>query len=119
MTKEPLSKWPELLADLADHTSAILHELTSLDETLIERIARELIDRQRHNWGGQQVYFPKCNSLEVAERDLQMYADFNGTNHDELARKYDISTVQVYKRLRLVHEAEITKNQGDLFGDDD
>ncbi|MEW8522511.1 MAG: Mor transcription activator family protein [Candidatus Thiodiazotropha endolucinida] len=115
MKKELLSKGPELLADLADHTSAIHREMTTLDDTLIARITRELVDRMRHIWGGQLIYFPKGDSLEVAARDIQMYADFNGHNHDELARKYQLSIQQVYKRLRLVRDSEIARIQGDLL----
>lgn len=118
MKKELLSKGPELLVDLADHTAAILREMTPLDEPLIARISRELVDRQRHNWGGQLVYFPKGDSLEIAERDLQMYAEFNGHNHDELVRNYGLSLQQVYKRLRLVRDSEIAKIQGDLLDDE-
>ncbi|MCU7877262.1 MAG: DNA-binding protein [Candidatus Thiodiazotropha sp. (ex Lucinoma borealis)] len=118
MKKELLSKGPELLSDLGDHIAAILREMTSLDDDKIDVIAREMVDRQRHNWGGQLIYFPKGDSLEVAARDLQMYADFDGTNHSDLARKYGISAVQVYQRLRLVREAEFAENQQDLFEKD-
>ncbi|MCU7934163.1 MAG: DNA-binding protein [Candidatus Thiodiazotropha sp. (ex Dulcina madagascariensis)] len=77
MKKELLSKGPELLADLGDHTASILREMTDLKEPLAYNIAIELVNKMRHIWGGQLIYFPKGASMEIAERDLQMYADFN------------------------------------------
>ncbi|MEW8494281.1 MAG: Mor transcription activator family protein [Candidatus Thiodiazotropha taylori] len=115
MKKELQSKGPELLADLRDHAEAVFLAMTDIDADTAGKIARELTDRMRSNWGGQLIYFPKGDSIEIAERDLQMYDDFTGKNHDELARKYNISVQQVYKRLRIVQQSEFAKTQPDMF----
>ena len=72
----------------------------------------------RHHWGGQIIYFPKGLSLDALSRDMQLYAEFNGTNHADLARKYDLSLQQVYARLRHFRESRFKEQQGDMFPDE-
>lgn len=112
-----LSKGPELLADLGEHTAAILCEKVGLDGDEATQVARELVDRMRLIWGGQLLYFPKGDSMEIAERDLEMWADFTGDNQAALAKKYKLSIQQVYKRLRLVRDAKFGDEQRELFED--
>lgn len=115
--RDLLSKGPELLADLGDHTEAILAEKAGLPAERAKEVARALIDRMRYNWGGQLIYFPKGESLDIMERDLEIWAKFNGSNQDALAREYNTSVQTIYKRLRIIREAMIAQNQLDMFGD--
>ncbi len=41
--------------------------------------------------GGSTVYIPKPDALTRPIRDAHIKADFNGWNHIELARKYDVT----------------------------
>jgi Mor family transcriptional regulator len=111
MKKDLLSKAPELLADLGDKVTDKLCKTADIDPSTARQIACELVDDMRRDWGGQLVYFPKGDSMEILERDLQMYADFNGSNHAQLAQSYNLSVQQVYKRLRLVRESKFAKRQ--------
>ena len=109
------SKGPELLVDLASHCTQILLEMTELDKEKAQQIGREIAERMATHWGGQNIYFPMGLSYILSKRDRQIYAEFNGNNHSELARKYGISLQWVYKLIKTVHKEEIAARQQDMF----
>lgn len=41
--------------------------------------------------GGKTVYIPKADSFLRPARDINIKKEFNGYNHSELARKYNLS----------------------------
>lgn len=41
--------------------------------------------------GGTTIYAPKAEALIRPLRDMQIKAEFNGYNHQELARKYNLT----------------------------
>lgn len=117
MKNELLSKGPELLADLGDHTADILAGKGGMPADQAKSLARDLVDRMRQNWGGQLLYFPKGDALDLAERDLELWSKFNGNNQHALAKDYGMSVQAVYKRLRIIREALFAEKQIDMFGD--
>ncbi|MHA6913036.1 Mor transcription activator family protein [Ralstonia pseudosolanacearum] len=109
------SKGPELLVDLAQHSAAALVELAALDSEKAEQLGREIANRMAAHWGGQNIYFPMGLSLKLSQRDQQIYDEFNGTNHSDLARKHGVSLQWIYKIVKAVRQEEITRRQGALF----
>lgn len=106
---------PELLIDLAKRIEQQLIEkgLTNTDNA--RQFAIELSQSVAKDWGGQQVYIPKNLSSILNERDYAIYQDFNGRNHAELAKKYNVSVQWVYKIINKIHSKAYNKIQGDLF----
>lgn len=51
---------------------------------------KSAIDLAKH-FGGQHIYFPKIDKTLSLQRDKKIRKEFNGSNHRELARKYDLS----------------------------
>lgn len=113
--REFKSKGPELLADLAAHAAAISIELLNLDPDAAEQLGVELAERMAGHWGGQNLYFPMGLSLQLSKRDKQIYAEFDGMNHGDLARKYSVSVQWVYKIVKAARLAEMARRQEDLF----
>ncbi|MDF0606666.1 DNA-binding protein [Neisseriaceae bacterium TC5R-5] len=111
------SKGPELLVDLAQHVAVILAESLGLDEVKAEQVGRDIANRMAAHWGGQNIYFPMGLSYKLSQRDRQIYDEFNGTNHSDLARKYGVSLQWVYKIVKAVRQEEIARRQGGLFDD--
>ncbi len=109
------SKGPELLADLADHVTAVLVELAHLEQIEAKAIATEIANRMASHWGGQNVYFPMGLSYKLSQRDRQIYDEFDGHNQSALARKYKVSIQWVYKIIKTVRIEEIAKRQSDMF----
>lgn len=115
MKGEFRSKGPELLTDLSAHVAATLVELASIDQDKADQLAREIADRMAAHWGGQNIYFPMGLSVKLSRRDQQIYDEFNGTNHSELARKFGVSLQWIYKIVKTVRQEEIARRQGDMF----
>ncbi|HGO6308141.1 MAG: Mor transcription activator family protein [Kingella denitrificans] len=108
---------PELVADLETHTAELLaRELNIPKEQAVmagKKLSRHLTD----NWGGQLIYIPKNHGGRLDERDRQIYAEFDGRNHQQLAKKYDLAVQQVYKIIKTARQADAAARQGGLFGD--
>ena len=114
--KQTRSRAPEFLADLFDHTKDILVR-GGITSDRAEEIATEVCSNMLLTWGGQQIYFPRGLHVRVSERDLKLYDDFNGTNHNELASKYNVSVQWVYKVVERMRLFDIERRQNTLkFG---
>ena len=111
------SKGPELLVDLAEQCSVALRETAGLDKDKAEQVGREIADRMASHWGGQNIYFPMGLSYKMSQRDRQIYDDFTGANHSELARKYGVSLQWIYKIVKTVRQEELARRQGDMFAE--
>ncbi|MBB5017406.1 Mor family transcriptional regulator [Chitinivorax tropicus] len=101
------SKGPELLTDLAQHVAASLVELAKLDKDRSEQVGRVIADRMANHWGGQNIYFPMGLTQRTSDRDDQIYREFTGSNHAELARKYGVSLQWIYKIVKNKREQEL------------
>ena len=73
-----------------------MHDLT-LDmipepyRELAETIGIKNLIKLAHILGGQTVYIPKADSFLRPARDINIKKEFNGYNHAELAKKYNLS----------------------------
>ena len=117
MTVDYRSKGPELLVDLVDKTASVLVEKAGLDPDIAQLCAEAVAHRMRQSWGGQQVYFPKGQAVDISERDLQLFQEFDGKNQRDLARKYGMSLQWVYQRIKAVQAAEVARRQANLFSE--
>lgn len=106
---------PELLADLVDRTVdiAIRH---GIDPDTADAIALALEEEMSTCWGGQVIYFPKGMRKRVTEKHLQIYQEFTGHNHAELAQRHGMSMHWVYTIIKRVGDAIRAKKQPDMFG---
>ncbi len=110
IVKTTNSRAPEFLADLLAHTKQTLMN-HGFSEEQADLIAREISIVMRHTWGGQQIYFPHWLRESLSERDRQIYDEFTGGNHSELASKYHVSVQWVYKIVKSVQAEEVARRQ--------
>lgn len=110
-------KAPELLADLAKHIEAELISKVAANDDLAKQIGIEIAHKVAHTWGGAVIYIPRNLVLLISERDRQIYREFNGHNHQELARKYNVSVVWIYQIVKKIRKEEIARRQMDLFAE--
>ncbi|MGS3515729.1 Mor transcription activator family protein [Escherichia coli] len=83
------SKGPELLVELAQHTSETVREIIDIEPEVADQIGQAVANRMMQVWGGQNVYFPMGMVWKVSQRDREIFREFNGRNH----RKRQRSTV--------------------------
>lgn len=113
--------------DLNDIENAIESDETKSPETLrqIHALFRDelgnseqavaLLSRFCKTFGGLFVYVPKGRKLESELKNLCIWNEFRGNNAEDLARKYDLSVVHVYRVIKLMRRREIDKKQPPLF----
>lgn len=97
----------ELLASVEAHVATqIRTELATSGLTIIRMesmasgIGKRIAENLRHTWGGQLVYFP----VDRSRRDAQVYEEFTGDNHAELARTYHVCVQTIYKIVKAERE---------------
>lgn len=103
--------YPEILADLAD----LFHRrLTDrLDPPAAADLALDLAEAIRLKWGGGLIYIPKGDAYERRGRDATIWREFDGRNHADLARRFNLTLSCVYDILA----RERKRRQHRLFGD--
>ena len=76
-----------------------------LDEAQRKAVAaeasRRLADYLSLAWGGQQLYIPKDSKRRAA----MIYAEFDGANQADLARKYGVCVQTIYKVIKAERKA--------------
>lgn len=114
-------KAPEILADLAKHIEVgLMEKVVANDEWSIEKVKQISVDIAHeiaNAWGGEVIYIPRNVALLLSERDHQIWQEFNGYNHRELARKYNVSMAWVYQIVKRMRKAEIDRRQFDMFAE--
>lgn len=105
---------PELLADLVDRCVSICQTQGLTDEQA-DAIALALEQEMSAAWGGQVIYFPKGARMRVTAKHLQIYHEFTGHNHAELAERHGVSVHWVYAIIKRVGDELRRKGQPDLF----
>lgn len=107
------SRGAELLSDLAQHIAVDLRERLALEPSEAEEIGAHVAKRMAGHWGGQNIYFPMGLSAQLFKRDQQIYQEFNGVNHGELARKYHVSLQWIYKIVKAVQRERAKRSASD------
>ncbi len=105
----------ELLSDLANRITQLLQE--HIGEDRAADIGQAVAEDMAQHWGGQLVYFPKGKFLILSKRDRHIYAEFNGRNHADLARKYDVSVQHIYRIIKIMTRRDLDERHDDLFAD--
>ena len=68
--------------------------------------------------GGTAIYFAKGLAMHISSRDRELYARFNGHNHRELARMYNITETRVRQIIAAIERERFLARQNKLFEDD-
>lgn len=107
-------EYPELLADLAQHVE---HQLC--ERGVAAQHAKECgfaaAEHIRKHWAGMQIYIPFGRGRQISERDEEIWRKFNGHNHNELVREYELSLQTIYHILKEVGAAKRAQSQPDMF----
>lgn len=108
----------EFLSDLLDVAKKHLAEHVS--ESAADMVASSLTNHLADYWGGQLINIPKDYHWKLSRRDAEIYAEFNGYNYAELAKKHDMHERSLRKLLDRVKKrmaAAADRRTIDLFND--
>lgn len=94
-----------------------IDKLPDVYKPLTELIGYENMLKMVTLYGGTPYYVPKLDALHKTLRDDQLMADYGkGRSADQLARKYDLSVVQVYEIIKIQNKkAGVTGDQLSLL----
>jgi len=109
-----MADYPEILQDIKRYI-LLESKKQSITNEVAEQIAHGITEKIRHDWGGLSVYIPKGTIYALSVRDQQIYDDFNGNNHHEICRKYNISLQWLYKVIAAQKRIDSHNRQSDLF----
>lgn len=107
-------RWPEYLADLFELMQAYnLRKKMSMEESAIDARDRCMLMAKYH--GGRMHYLPTGETLERALRDVIIFKEFRGNNHEALAAKWDLTITRIYQILAEQTKLFQKERQGKLF----
>lgn len=104
----------ELLSDIALRVAECAKDF-NLPDDAAEQMGWMLADHLAEQWGGHQMNFPKDVKFTLTKRDMEIYEQFKGTNHWELAKQYKMSTRAIYKVIARARKHYINERQPTLF----
>lgn len=102
-------QYPEVLADLAGLVLARVQAYLPADQA--EALAFALAEDVRLKYAGLLLYIPKGDAYERYHRNAAIWREFNGRNHAQLARKYQVGLSVIYD----IVAAERARHQPTLF----
>lgn len=105
-----------LLTDVAAGAAVVMQD-HGIAVEVAEQAGAAIADLLADNWGGQIVTVPKDHAFRLAIRDQEILAAFDGTNLQELAKRYDMTERGVRKLLVRAHKRQRDLYQGKLFDD--
>lgn len=105
----------DLLSETIEPVAKVIQESLDVSAELAEATSVEITTLPAHLWGGQVVYIPKGVSIQTSKLYQQIYDDWKGRNHDEVATKHGVCVQLVYKVVKQMRLAIIAGNQRDLL----
>lgn len=95
--------WPEVLTEMMDLFKHTLEKYDPQDEKFEMYLTLMFCSV----FGGMQFYLPRVSQMARVIQDIQIYREFDGTNVDEVARKYKVSQRGVYSIVK--RQSELAK----------
>ena len=92
------------IGELVESLSYYLSE-KNISTNIAHKIANEVVDDLRANFGGCQIYLPKIYKKKTVARDMEIYTKYTqGAFVNELAVEYGVSLQAIYGVIRRVRE---------------
>lgn len=109
-------RYPEILTDLAAKAAEVLVHDGGLARPKAEKLARRLVEMVGMDWAGQQIYISR--GVAISDRDREIHAAFDGSNHARLAMRYGLTERQIYNIIARIRRDDFNKKQLSLFPDE-
>lgn len=107
----------EFFEETAAKVEAVLKDF-NIDADVAEQCGSAIADMLAKDWGGQILTIPMDYHFQLSKRDMEIWDAFNGTNHSELAKRYNVSVNAIYRILARTRGKATARVQSQLFDDD-
>ena len=113
MSKSRQHEFSQALYDIIYH--ALIRQGMAGEQAFA--VAEESTDTVLDEFGGENLYIPKNISGKAHRRNRQIYDEFTGDNHDELAKKYGVTLQRIYAIIKEQRQFELNARQFSLWDD--
>lgn len=88
----------KLLNELVQETS--IEDVSERYREIVEIVGVEKFVQLSSYAHGQEIYFPKVESVIASARNRRIKKEFNGYNYKELAKKYNVTVQHIWRILK-------------------
>lgn len=74
---------------------SVMKESIGFNDEIAQQLAGDLLKKLQDKWGGQRVYIPSEKNNH--QRNDLIKFEFNGSNHTQVCKKFDISLSTLYR----------------------
>jgi mor transcription activator family protein len=106
----------EFTAALLDSLARQMILIGGLPRSTAEKVSEVVVDYVLDEFGGENIYIPRNISGRARARNRKIYEEWSGNNHEELAKKYNITRQRVYAIIKEERQRIFAEKQADLFG---
>jgi Mor family transcriptional regulator len=92
------------------------HASLGLTEDVARTSMREIAHKLCQDYGGSLVYVPKDDDFLCAARDADIWAAFDGTNHQDLADRHGLTLIRIYQIIAAQRAKQRALSQHQLPG---
>ncbi len=108
------SRWAQGTAQLIDVYQKHFEKRRNETPEQARESARQMVALLSVYMGGYPLYIPKPDRLEHELRDHKIWTEFNGHNHRELARRYQLTQASIYEIVDRQRKRYIGRIQPEL-----
>lgn len=90
----------EKSTDTASQVAVRISDLPDSVKGIAEVMGLNVVLKMSQEFGGDAIYFPKYQSLVKGARDRMIRAEFDGSNHKDLAKKFNLTPACVRSILK-------------------
>lgn len=112
---------PALFAEFAEVAQRVIEKRLAIPKDRAAAAGLEIAREVASEFRGELLYIPAGTALECTERDREMLKRFIACGRDihVVAKEFQLSTQQAYRRLRIAQALEFRRVQPSLFGTDE
>jgi len=102
---------PEFLSEIADAAARTLRDVAGMEGEQADYLGYHVMRAIAEQVGGAQVYIPKADSIERCARDVAIWREFSGDNRRELARRYGVTEIHIYRIVKRMRALDLAERQ--------
>ena len=111
-------KYSEVLEVILGLICTEFIEELKMASPLARQAAELAVEVLRSNAGGGGLYIAKGHLFAVTENHRRIYRRFNGSNHFQLSREFNLSERQIYTIVERCQQEDFGRKQMALFADE-
>lgn len=112
---------PALFAEFAEVAQRVIEKRLAIPSDRAAAAGLEIAREVASEFRGELLYIPAGTQLECTERDREMLRRYIACGRDihVVAKEFQLSTPQAYRRIKIAEALEFHRRQPSLFAEGD